>query len=157
VSDMKAGRELDALVAEKVFGLKVEWLPAPEHPHHHGKDVPVEPQTCSPPPGGVGAWCAMYWVIPRYSTEIGAAWEVVEKMGSMDLRRSAIRDMSGRYSYACFFHVEKNWLFDVANGGRRQFGTGLSKTVEVPDPWHEALTAPLAICLAALAAIEVAR
>jgi hypothetical protein len=60
---VNAGRELDALVAEKVMGAK-PWI-APGH----------GPTALNP---------------PRYSTDIGAAWAVVEKLsrevGSVEVK-----------------------------------------------------------------------
>ena len=63
-----AGRELDALVAEKVMGWTVHWASPPE--------------LC--PPG------ASYWrdgrqvvfALPYYSIDIAAAWKVVEGLPS---------------------------------------------------------------------------
>lgn len=69
---MNPGRELDLLIAEKIMG----WRKVPEH---------------EPPRSG---WRNQsgYWVsdegkpgdawIPRYSTNLRLAWEVVEKMGT---------------------------------------------------------------------------
>jgi len=58
--NMKPGRELDALIAEKVFGLEVEWKEG-----FGSKEVfPVSRLTA----------------IPEYSTDIAAAWLVVEKL-----------------------------------------------------------------------------
>lgn len=53
---MKPGREVDALVAEKVMG----WTISEGFYYGPGERVPAN--------------------IPRYSTDIAAAWEVVEKM-----------------------------------------------------------------------------
>ena len=61
---MKAGRELDALVAEKVMGWtwdgKTAWSPTGSRLWMVRKDP--------------------YWWLPYYSTDIAAAWEVVEKL-----------------------------------------------------------------------------
>ena len=143
-----AGRELDALVGEKVFGLKVEWLPAPEHPHHHGKNVPIEPQTGSYPPNGEGPWCAMYWVIPHYSTDIGAAWEVVERVA--DGHVGTYDAMEVLLSYGperC--HVK---IYDSSPGG--YVGPAGEDIPQAPGVGLWASSAPLAICLAALQAVE---
>jgi hypothetical protein len=62
---MNAGRELDALVAEKVVG----WIHLPEEDAFHGarwKDQDTGFIWGGPPP---------------YSTAISVAWKVVEKMG----------------------------------------------------------------------------
>lgn len=63
IDKMEAGRELDALIAEKVMGL----------------------ERC-------GCKCGLFlneyhepFLEPHYSTDIAAAWEVVEKLNSMGL------------------------------------------------------------------------
>ncbi|WP_245856106.1 BC1872 family protein [Paenibacillus rigui] len=100
---MDSGPELDKLVAEKVMGwtsiAKLRW-----------KD-----------PKGVTNF------VPDYSTDISAAWEVVEKMsrGKTDC------------SFVLQFHFERYYA---------KFG-------EVPidnKRWNSYLTAPEAICKAAL-------
>lgn len=74
---MKAGRELDALVAEKVMGWKLE---------PYTRCIQVLPVEAGRPPEGadtsklkpfnnIGSY-----EIPHYSTAIAAAWEVVEKL-----------------------------------------------------------------------------
>lgn len=60
VLSMDAGRELDALVAEKVMGLtNLHWMSGQLH---YGAEHEMN-------------------LLPDYSTDISAAWEVVEKMG----------------------------------------------------------------------------
>ena len=114
---MDAGRDMDALVAEKVMG----WNNI-EGGHGH----PTE----SGPFVDCGCLSHAYQKqeIPHYSTDIAAAWEVVEKM--MD---------EGEYtSLECY-------------GGRYCFHIHL--TADTDDIHIEvAETAPLAICSAALAA-----
>lgn len=107
---MKAGRELDALIAEKVMG------------------------------GKIGAGFYMKWPgengwkrIANYSTDIVAAWEVVEKLKSpfhFDLWRAPYR--AKEISWSCSF----------------------SKSIDARDIVRgDAETAPHAICLAALKAV----
>ena len=60
---MKAGRELDALIAEKVFGLKIEW----EH-YAAGSRPMVNEEDMS------------LYMVPRYSTQIADAWLVHKEM-----------------------------------------------------------------------------
>lgn len=65
---MKAGRELDALTAEKVMGLRV--VRCPDHGdciywHAYGPDRPDGQ-------------------LPEYSTDIAEAWQVVEKLRDLD-------------------------------------------------------------------------
>ena len=56
---LEAGRELDALVAKHVIGLDCYGVELYRHDE----------------------FCALHNP-PRYSTDIAAAWEVVEKMGT---------------------------------------------------------------------------
>jgi hypothetical protein len=58
---MKAGRELDALVAKKVFGAYLE---------EHDSREPWNCDVCGKP---------FYSDLPPYSTDIAAAWLVAEK------------------------------------------------------------------------------
>ena len=63
IDELKPGRELDALIAEKVMGIKLEKSQIFDGP---------------------GYYCAStYIIIPTYSTDITFAWEVVEKMKKM--------------------------------------------------------------------------
>ena len=109
---MEAGPELDALVAERVMGWtrndKGFWFkPGKRHNwNHDGLD---------PPP---------------YSTDIAAAWEVVEKIKSLP---AGIDILVRANCVAIDLH-----MFDMADG--------LVKDIEAGD----ATTAPLAICRAAL-------
>jgi hypothetical protein len=109
---MKPGRELDALVAEKVMGYR----------RHHDD-------------------CNTYWVDSDgeepthshdYSTDIAAAWEVVEKLAEKRIQISAapLWGSEGRMIW------EATWK-------------------KVNDTWNpvHANSAPHAICLAALKAV----
>jgi hypothetical protein len=64
---MTAGRELDALVAEKVFGHKITWEDSQED---DGKDDAYVLN----PDGETYKWSNF---VPHYSTDIAAAFEVV--------------------------------------------------------------------------------
>ena len=115
---MKAGRELDALIAEKVFGQTIVYVGG--HPHlTEGND------------NYLGGDC------PYFSTRIADAWLVVEKM----------RGHEKRYN----FGIEETNKFigdDLTDGWEAYF---------CDDDYSNegfALTAPLAICLAALRAVE---
>lgn len=114
---MKAGRELDALVAEKVMGWKrhdlgpingVRWV------NKDGRIIDTEhPFT--------------------YSTDIAAAWEVVEKM-----------EKDGWQASGHMSATETGyWNFQFTKINEQKQFYALTKTV------------PYAICLAALKAIEV--
>lgn len=95
------GRELDALVAEKVMGWSSEEL---------DEDVGI--------------------CVPRYSTDISAAWEVVEKLGEKFEQ----------------FDLQFGWNTGRFVCGFGSFGT--SRFESTPTEF-----APHAICLAALRAV----
>ena len=144
-NELKAGRELDALVAEKVMGCRVSWWslrlvdrPPTDIEWRHGLftseaslermeegevlvadangDMPMHQML------GRSEWEG----IPRYSTDIAAAWEVVEKMRA----RGLIVDLTLGAGAYCRI------------GGFRPFAE------------ERGATAPLAICLAALKAVQ---
>ena len=118
---MNPGRELDALIAEKVMGHIVVGGPI-----EHGM------RRIFQGPRGADSW----WIevncqpnyIPYYSTEIAAAWEVVEKLKgqSVDLN---------------FGEDNNRWECSFIIGGERYSGYSTS--------------APHCICLAALKTIEM--
>lgn len=85
IDKLEAGRELDALVAERVMEIdlaavrdEVGWY---KHPDGYTRREPP----CLP-----------------YSTEIAAAWEVVEKLGAVPLAicRAALKAKGGNYILA---------------------------------------------------------
>lgn len=110
IDQMQAGRELDALVAEQVMGWPVlgwttcayadgEWTMHPgDEPSGfmvHAEHAPVYLRTCHCADVDVedlelveedrifGHYTFCLDVVPRFSTEIAAAWQVVEKMRSL--------------------------------------------------------------------------
>lgn len=116
---MNAGRELDALIAQHVFGwarksdTPGDWLgPPPEDPRH--------------------VWCGEWDenglpnYLPKWSTDIATAWEVVEKL---------------------LIHGDIRLSIHVARNG---YDVEFQPFVNVSAP-----TAPHAICLAALKAVGV--
>lgn len=119
---MEAGRELDALVAEKVMG----WEPGPGGIH-------LFPPKDEPNRKRFTRWNgeARVTEIPHYSTDIAAAWEVVEKLGH---KFQMFLNTRGKWTEADFVHWPDNLKGYVA---------------------ASADTAPLAICLAALKACGV--
>ena len=120
---MKAGRELDALIAEKVMGLDVHnkvniFYNRPKNQKHGWQNI------------------------PHYSTKIADAWLVVEKLANEGFCPALIYDDDGSWTMA----------FD-----------GIQNLPEDDEPLITSFcieakmiadTAPLAICLAALKAIE---
>lgn len=105
-----AGRELDALIAEKVMGLKVDY----EFEGFGGLRVPSLVDKYDE-----------WGYLPDYSTDISAAWQVVEKFYSMKLDK-----YSNGQEWRCY-------LVGVRDG-KNADATGVADT------------APLAVCRAAL-------
>lgn len=117
-TDLPAGRELDALVAEKVMDDPVDRQIVDEH----GFEIIL---------------CRSHLVLPRYSTDIAAAWTVVEKLDT-DLWLIQVTRKTGMNEMSLRWWVELRSLKDLAR-----------------DPFEVAGdTAPLAICRAALKAVE---
>ena len=117
ILDLKPGRELDVLIAEKVMG----WLPGGANPLlacPAGGSSADEGQTsiCTP---------------PNYSTEIGAAWAVIERLFLQYQFRTILIPDWQNYWLAHVYHRDED-IYIAA---------------------HSYKTAPEAICKAALLAI----
>jgi len=69
MTDLKPGRELDALIAERVMGYKRAHMDDPEI--NFAGDIWLNPN---------GTKYLHTAALPEYSTSIEAAWEVVEKL-----------------------------------------------------------------------------
>ena len=129
---MKPGRELDALIAEKVMG----WTDVHLH-DGTAKDTKLTTLFYGEWVGRPRGEGALRRVLP-YSTDIAAAWEVVEKM---------------RASYSFQLQVPRLPLAgDVFDWSAVFF---VRRTPEEWGAFHSASTAPHAICLAALRAVGV--
>ena len=122
---LPAGRELDALVAEKVMG----WVRGRRYGNGNGEWI-IDGKTS----------VSRTWdSTPSYSTSIAAAWEVVEKMRNTKEAPD-----------------ETYWvLTDCAGSGWR---AEILQVLTENDAPHQVAygvgdTLPLAICLAALAAL----
>lgn len=79
---MQPGRELDALVAVQVMGLRREKRKIP----------------C--PDGIPGCAVAHYGYFPPFSTDISASWEVVEKLRTMEIYLNVHADKNRYYVLA---------------------------------------------------------
>lgn len=112
---MKAGRELDALVAEKVMGWTYRTFP-------DGACPLVKHWYCG----------EQYMLMKSFSTSITDAWQVVEKLNNL---------WQGHWSLV---RVDGEWAI-YEN----------PYDIEGYPPTAQAMTAPLAICLAALKAVGV--
>lgn len=123
---MKADRELDALIAERVFG----WRRSDETGElcWHTPDMIFE---CGIPN-------LVNKLLPHYSTSIEAAWEVVEK-----LRQHCFR-------ITVYSQPQQGLAVQVVNGGE-----GPYLSAEVYGNIDKCDTVPHAICLAALKALGV--
>lgn len=110
-------REMDALVAEKVMGHKYE-----------------EKCLCDFP------WCGSCAGYKAYSTDIAAAWEVVEKM-------RGVPGNSWWLSLHQISQVHPIWVAAFTFGGQ---SAGMAKRFDGKDE-----SSPRAICLAALKAVGV--
>jgi hypothetical protein len=108
---LTAGREMDAIIAEKVMG------------QERIADCPLGDPDC---PGKFTPQVGAVPCLPRYSSEIAAAWLVVERFAEYELAHSP--------------HPEGGHIFRIYH----------------PDGsylWERGTTAPEAICKAALKAL----
>jgi hypothetical protein len=121
MESLKAGRQLDALITEKILGEKYEFLEFVGDCCHPGPEDSVAYDCC-----------------PRYSTDIAAAWQVVEKL----IATTPQQDL----------HI-KHWYHEEDESS----GWQVSSCCEFGEweDWVQAKTLPLAICLAALQASGV--
>lgn len=127
MTDLPPGRELDALVAEKVMGWP-ELIPGKPFPK--GKSFYLSDQhCCTREVGDHNTWSP--------STDWRAAGEVLEKLAEVG-HRAEIRDWR---------HVDAGWECVIYRAGA--VGPVCTGTGEF------AQTGPHAICLAALAAVAV--
>ncbi len=116
----KAGGKLDALIAEKLFGDKFEFHKTFDGYYRPWVEDPIAFEPC-----------------PDYSTDISAAWKVVEKLLTLLPNQD--------------FHIE-HWRDD----GTETSGWQVSSCYELGEwkDWIRAETLPLAVCSAALKSIE---
>jgi hypothetical protein len=128
IDALPAGRELDALVAERVMGLLVLPIPS-DHPHTN--------YCLAEPKDALGDVTLL-----AYSADIAAAWEVVEKVTADGVWECSVTYEQG---YATAYGV-KGWTVEISrlDGDNRRQYQALSGLCG---------TAPLAICHAALKAV----
>lgn len=129
---MEAGRELDALIAERIFG----W-----------KEGTLEEYKAQVEKYGEGATAFDEMnILPHYSAEIAAAWEVVKMMADQGIEVIVAEGFHGNLSACLMFegiatpYPPKDVFFNLAS-------------LQHPRRWHEnvqAETVPLAICRASL-------
>lgn len=128
---MDAGRELDALVAEKVMG----WLRI---------NAPYEVYGAGGEPSGlepVGGGYARFAIVPNYSTDIKASWRVVEAMRARGYYAEVSDHISDLDVRCAMFAPRAGWGYDpYEHSWDREYQAAEATT-------------PLAICRAALAAL----
>ncbi len=122
MADIEAGRELDALIAQQIFGYTLDYEFADIC------DGPIVKELHDQ----YDEW----GILPHYSTEMGDAWEIVGEMEQRgywcQMRTPFQAPPDGDGHWAGFTpHGTSGW------NGR-------------PDHWTSAETLPLAICRAAL-------
>jgi hypothetical protein len=128
---MKPGRELDALIAEKVMG----W--SRNLDDKYGERPWKRPDGTQVVTDFLSAPCDMK--MPKYSTDIAAAWQVAEK-----LKLCVWPTNKGRW-----FVFQED--FDEDYGDEYWFGgDSIDETVKTTRNGAVADTAALAICLSAL-------
>ena len=148
---MKPGRKLDALIAEKVMGLSEAvnaykkyailcQIVSEKEPRVMSSELIESVSLCM-------AWTGYSGIpfFPRYSEDIDAAWHVVEKLKTVDL---SVYHLSRALKLnLSFIGTGYGWRaeFDLENDH-----AGDDQTMW----WAEGLTAPHAICLAALKTCE---
>lgn len=124
VSEMKAGRELDALVAERVMKTEKYWSVIFGGSHYGNFDsIEKAKERAKEIQGDYDAAVIPYYDEPEYSTEISDAWAVVIKVMSTYKKKISIETYDGEI-----------WSIKPCGTSSR--------------------SAPHAICLAALKAVE---
>lgn len=122
---LEAGRDLDALVAKRIFGAEMPMNTYPDRVY-----LPEFLRFYRAPGGAEAAgWPRgkpSTTATPPYSTDIAAAWLVVERSGSFML-----------------YQATGGWVAQLGLRAKPYSGTS--------EAWAE--TAPLAICRAALASV----
>ena len=136
---MKAGQELDLLIASEVM---CEEMPGDYEQAQDGRWMKEEPIFDSD-----GTYSRAYYLVewpPHYSTDIAAAWQVVEKLVETGHCPGLLFDDDGRWA------LSLEGMQNCPPGGE-PFDVCTSFYVEA-GMWYD--TAPLAICLAALKAVR---
>lgn len=140
---MKAGRELDARVAEKIFGCKVKWPPSIHEPgisqaeYERRRGAQQEPECgCAPMNPAHESLDDYRSATPPFSSDIGAAWQIVEKLNPVAQGIFTLQAMG-----------EKVGWYTAGWGDFAPY-EGFDYTIEADAP-----TAPHAISLAALRAV----
>jgi hypothetical protein len=135
IDEMPAGREMDALIAEKIMGYTLSELSLPAYPKYKLFDIES------------GEFSGYVKEVPHYSTDIADAWEVVKRMPipfKLEKCWEKAYQIGPEGWSAC-------WCTDADCEGCNEN----SRCTNGDDAWAE--TAPLAICRYALkvAGVEI--
>ena len=128
IDEMPAGREMDALLAEKIMGYTLSELSLPAYPKYKLFDIES------------GEFSGYVKEVPHYSTDIADAWEVVKRMPipfKLEKCWEKAYQIGPEGWSAC-------WCTDADCEGCNEN----SRCTNGDDVWAE--TAPLAICRYAL-------
>ena len=128
IDEMPDGREMDALIAEKVMGYTLSELSLPAYPKYKLFDIES------------GEFSGYVKEVSHYSTNLAAAWEVVERMPipfKLEKCWEKAYQIGPEGWSAC-------WCTDADCEGCNEN----SRCTNGDDAWAE--TAPLAICRCAL-------
>jgi hypothetical protein len=137
-------RELDAMVAEKVLGWEPNQAPPDGFFCRTAGDVKGDrfaPVWWKTP---VDWRCGVCDGVPPYSSDIAAAWEVVERLSLTEVFYMEVRNTIGGA-----VRVRLSFSDTLVAGTENEWGE-IERKGEVI-----AATAPLAICLAALASVGI--
>jgi len=139
IESMPAGRDLDALVAEKVIGISVKWLDCGDGRFPY-KQTTLARNNQLMKSGDTPVGLRPEGDIPEYSTDISAAWEVVEK----------IKD-NPKYGGDFAVHFMRSPYRKPPSWWAGFYSSDYDNCFQFP--WSEAETAALAICRFALLSI----
>jgi hypothetical protein len=144
VEQMPAGPELNALIAEAVFGCDDRiyvrqyadkpWVPAFKPEWHVGREKLLMLCDVMLSDKEGGKWAKVAFA-PPFSTDLTYAWKLVDAM-------------NGHH----YFELSQFWLTGGSRGGMLGFQSAFRSFQATMRDWAQADTAPLAICRAALLA-----
>lgn len=128
IDEMPAGRECDALVAEKVMGYTLSELTLPAYPKYKLFDIES------------GEFSGYVKEVPHYSTDIAASWEVTGRLTNIQCGDDFYAFEITKKHYGWWVRVKHPLWMGIHNE--------LGKNYEMYQAHADA--APLAICRCAL-------
>lgn len=126
IVDMKVGRKLDSLIAEKIFGWYWEYI--------------GDREILIPPFGSDLIHLTTVWdknglplYLPHYSTNIDYAWEIIDKLKGSEY----VFEMNRFFDDIFIFHFEKNGNFVHVESSDLAEGISMAGLLAVLELWHE--------------------